>query len=97
MKIIEEKRKNIALFGDIGTGTIFRYNAQIFIKTVEFFSAQNIDDYFYSNDVMEDVDDMHTEFNAYNAFCVSAETYCPFSVIGDDTEVEIIDVELHIV
>ena len=26
MKIIEEKRKNIALFGDIGIGTIFRFN-----------------------------------------------------------------------
>lgn len=28
MKIIEEKRKNIALFGDIDTGTFFRFNEQ---------------------------------------------------------------------
>lgn len=97
MKIIEEKRKNITLFGNIGTGTIFRFNKQIFIKTAEFFSVENIDDYFSCNDVMEGVDDMHCEFNAYNAFCLSTETHCPFSVFNEDTEVEIVDAELHIV
>lgn len=96
MKIIEEKRKNIALFGDIDIGTIFRFNEQIFIKTAEFFSAQNIDDYFSYNDAMEDVNDMHNEFNAYTAFCISTE-HCPFSVFCYDTEVEIIDTELRIV
>ena len=97
MKIIEEKRKNIALFGDISIRTIFRFNAQIFIKTAEFFSVENIDDYFSCNDVMEDVDDMHNDFNAYTAFCISTETHCPFSVFNDDTEIELIDAELHIV
>lgn len=97
MKIIEEKRKNITLFGNTGTGTIFRFNKQIFIKTAEFFSVENIDDYFSCNDVMEDVDDMHCEFNAYNALCLSTEIHCPFSVFNEDTEVEIVDAELHIV
>jgi hypothetical protein len=97
MKIIEEKRKNIALFGDIGIGTVFRFNAQIFIKTAEFFSAQSIDDFLSCNDIIEDVDDMRIDFDAYTAFCISTETHCPFSIFYDDTEVEIIDTELHIV
>ena len=46
---------------------------------------------------MEDVDDMHNDFNAYTAFCISIETHCPFSIFNDDTEIEIIDAELHIV
>lgn len=97
MKIVEEKRKNIALFGDIGVGTIFRVHSQIFIKTAEFFSAQNIDDYFDYNDVMENVDDMYNNFNAYTAICISTDTRCPFSAFNDDTEIEIINAELHIV
>lgn len=97
MKIIEEKRKNVALFGGIGVGTIFRVHSQIFVKTAEFFSVQNIDDYFDYNDVMEDVDDMYNDFNAYTAVCISTDTHCPFSVFNDDTEIEIINAELHIV
>lgn len=97
MKIIEEKKKNVALFGDIGIGTIFRVHSQIFVKTAEFFSAQDIDDYFDSNDVMEDVYDMYNDFNAYTAICISTDTNCPFSVFNGDTEIEIINAELHIV
>lgn len=97
MKIIEEKKKNVALFGDIGIGTIFRVHSQIFVKTAEFFSVQNIDDYFDYNDIMEDVDDMYNDFNVYTAICISTDTYCPFSAFNDDTEIEIINAELHIV
>jgi hypothetical protein len=97
MKIIEEKRKNIARFGDISIGTIFRFNGHIFIKTAEFFSAQNIEEFFCENDTMEEVDDMHNEFDAYTAFCISTETHCPFSVFYNNAEVEIINAELHVV
>lgn len=97
MKIIEEKRKNIVHFGDINIGTIFRFNGHIFIKTAEFFSVENLRIFFNDNEIMNEVDDMYKDFDAYTAFCLSTETHCPFSVFYDNAEVEIINAELHIV
>lgn len=98
MKIVEEKRKNVALFGDISVGTIFRFNAQIFIKTEKFFSAQSIDDFLSCNNIMKNIDNMRVDLYAYTAFCISRETmHCPFTIFCDDIEVEIINAELHIV
>lgn len=97
MKIIEEKKKNITTFGKISIGTVFRFNKQTFIKTPDFFSAENIEDYFEHTDIMEDIDDMYNDYCAYNTYCLSIDTHCPFSRISEYVEVEVVEAELHIV
>lgn len=97
MKVVESKRKNIKEFYEIAVGTVFRYNKNVFMKTNDFFSVDNIECYFSNNDIMEDVDDMYNDYLAYNAICLSSNEYNPFSVMSENTEVEVLEAELHIV
>ena len=97
MKIVELKRKNMKDFCTVKVGEIFRYNGNVFIRTEDFFSAQNVEEYFEHEDTMRDVDDMYCEHNPYNAICLSTEKFNPFSCIDDYTEVEVVEAELHIV
>lgn len=97
MKVVESKRKNMKDFCTVKVGEIFRFNGNVFIKTEDFFSTQNIEEYFERAGAMNDIDDMHCEYSAYNAICLSTEKFNPFSCLGDYTEVEVVEAELHIV
>lgn len=97
MKVIESKRKNMKDFCTVKVGEIFRYKNDVFIRTEDFFSTRNIEEYFEHEDTMRDVDDICCEYSAYNAICLSSEGLCLFSCIGDYTEVEVVEAELHIV
>ena len=97
MKVVESKKKNYKDFGSIIIGTVFRFNGSIFVKTADFFSAENIEDYFERNYRMEEVNDMYSDYDAYNAYCLSSDARCAFSSINGNTEVEVLEAELHIV
>ena len=97
MKIVESKRKNFKEFREIANGTVFRFDGKIFIKTEDFFSAKEIENYFDNSSTMRDVNDMYDDYDAYNAYCLSIDDYCAFSSFGESAKVEVIDAELHIV
>jgi succinylglutamate desuccinylase len=84
-------------FCTVTVGEIFRFNENIFIRTEDFFSAQNIEEYLESESPIRDVDDMYCEYSAYNAICLSTEKFNPFSCFDDYTAVEVVEAELHIV
>ena len=96
MRVVEDKKRNFKDFYKIAVGTVFRFNGDIFVKTEAFFSTESIEDYFRHTDIMEDIGDMYDEYDNYNAFCLSSDKYF-FSSIGENAEVEVIDIELHIV
>lgn len=97
MKVVESKRKNMKNFCTVKFGEIFRYNGNVFIKTEDFYSTQNIEEYLEHAGAMDDTDDMCLEYRTCNAICLSIENYNPFSCIDDYTEVEVIEAELHVV
>ena len=97
MKVVESKKRSFKDFSTIAVGTIFRYDGSIFIKTKDFFSAENIESYFEDNYKMEEVGDMYNDYDAYNAYCLSSDGRYAFSSFGDNGKVEVLDVELHIV
>ena len=97
MKIVESKRKNFKEFYEIADGTVFRFDGKIFIKTKDFFSAEEIENYFDNSSTMRNVNDMYDDYDAYNAYCLSRDDCYAFSSLGESAKVEVIDVELHIV
>ena len=97
MKVVESKRKNFKEFYEIIVDTVFRFDGKIFIKTKDFFSAEDIENYFASTDIMEDIDDMYTYYDACNAYCLSSDACYAFSSFGENARVEVLEVELHIV
>lgn len=98
MKIIEQRKRNMQNFEDIAIGTIFRYKNKICLKTDEFFSVRNIEEYFHCTDIMEDVDDLCLEGSPLNTIVLSENnTYSYFASVDEYTEVEVLEAELHIV
>lgn len=97
MRVIESKRKNMKDFCNVKVGEVFRFNGNVFIRTEDFFSTQNIEEYLENESSIRDVDDMYCEYSAYNAICLSTEKHNPFSSFDDYTEVEVVEAELHIV
>ena len=98
MKVIEQRKRNIQKFKDIEIGSIFRYKDKICLKTEQFFSVENIKEYFHCVDIMEDVDDLCLERSPLNAMVLSDDNLSScFASVDDYSEVEVLDAVLHIV
>lgn len=98
MKIIEQRKRNIQEFKDVEIGSVFCYKNKICLKTDEFFSVRNIEEYFHCTDVMEDVDDLCLEGSPLNTIVLSDDNnYSYFASVDEYAEVEVIEAELHIV
>ena len=94
MKIIDTHDKLKENFDNLPEGNVFKYNNQYYMKTKTMFLYSEIDD-LLDRDNVYDIREIEDECNIINAICLN--DFVPHCHFNDDTLVEPLKTELHIV
>lgn len=94
MKIVDNHENLKEKFVNIPEGSVFRFNNQYYMKTKAMFLYDDIDD-LLENDNIYDIDQAEAECQYINAICLNSSI--DYYSLSDDTLVEPLKAELHIV
>ena len=94
MKIVDNHENFKEKFVNIPEGSVFRFNNQYYMKTKAMFLYDYIDDFLKSDNIY-DIDQAEAECQYINAICLNSSI--DYYSLSDDTLVEPLKAELHIV
>ena len=94
MKIIDHHDELKERFVNLPEGNIFKLNNQYYMKIMAMFLYSDIDD-LLERDNVYDITEIESECNIVNAICLNE--FAVHYHINDDTLVEPLKTELHIV
>jgi len=94
MKIIDTNDANKVRVESIPEGVAFRHEGKYFLKTANVFTYADVDDYLDEYTHLRNVDELEEYTDYYNALILSVGGFC---YINEDTLVEPLHTELHIV
>lgn len=93
MKIIDTNDTNKVTVENIPEGVVFRHEGKYFLKTANVFTYADVDDYLDDHNLYR-TDELEQYTDYYNALVLSVGGFC---YINEDTLVEPLHTELHIV
>lgn len=93
MKIIDANDANKVRVESIPEGVVFRHEGKYFLKTANVFTYADVDDYLDDYN-LHNTDELEEYTDYYNALVLSVGGFC---YIDEDTLVEPLHTELHIV